>query len=71
MDPDLINHSKSSRSFLGSRTQLEIDQVRPDFRDMRSTGSVDQIHPDHLNPKKNISNVLSSRDITHDFIFSY
>ena len=52
MDLDLVDHSKSSQSPLGARTGLEVDQIRTDLRAMRSTGSVDQIHPDHLDPGK-------------------
>ena len=58
MDPNLVNDSKSSQSPLGARTGSEVDQIRPDLRDMRSTGSMDQIHPDHLDPGKKISQCL-------------
>ena len=52
MDPDLVDHSKSRRLPLGAWTRSEVDQVRPDLRDMQSTGLVDQIHPDHFDPRK-------------------
>ena len=52
MDPDLVDDSKSSQLPLGARTGSEVDQVRSDLRDMQSTGSVDQIYPDHLDPEK-------------------
>ena len=29
-----------------------MDQVRPDLREMRSTGSMDQIHPDYPDSEK-------------------
>ena len=48
MDPDLVDHSKSSQSLLNVQTGLEVDQVRPDLRDMQSTESIDQIHSNHF-----------------------
>lgn len=37
-------------------------KVRPDFGDIKITRSVDQIHPDHLNPEKKILDMLSNYD---------
>ena len=55
MDRDLVDDSKSSQLPLGARTGSKVDQVRPDLKNMQSTGSVDQIHPDHLDLEKKIS----------------
>ena len=52
MDPDLIDHSGSIRSPLGARGWIDVDQVRPELRDMRSTGSMDLIHSEHPDPRK-------------------
>ena len=49
---DLVDHSESSRSPLDARGRLDDDKVRPDLRDIRSSGSVDLIHPDHPDPGK-------------------
>ncbi len=52
MDSDLVDHSESSRSPLGARRWIDVDQVRPGLRDMRSTGSTDLIHSEHPDPQK-------------------
>ena len=56
--PDPIDHSEICRSPSGARSGLLMDQVRSDLRNMRSTGSMNQIHPDHLDLEKKFPNVF-------------
>ncbi len=55
MDLDSVDHLGSGRSPNGDPCGLIMDQVRPGNKNIQSTGSVDQIHPEHLDLPKIIS----------------
>lgn len=47
-----MDYSGSSWSLLDALDRLDVDEVRPDFRDMQFTSLMDQIYLNHLDPEK-------------------
>lgn len=52
MNLDLMDHVKSGQSLLSIQDWIDVDQIRPKFRDIQSKRLIDQIYLDQLDLQK-------------------